>query len=72
LIAKLRRDKRVYAEQLQRNKKAAEQLQNLIQQMIAEENAARERTKQRETNKSRPTMEPFDRAQHRYRPVCRQ
>ena len=59
LIAKLRRDKRVYAEQLQRNKKAAEQLQNLIQQMIAEENAARERTKQRETNKSRPDYGSF-------------
>lgn len=53
LIAKLRRDKRVYAEQLQRSKKAAVQLENLIQQMIAEENAAKASAKRREISKSR-------------------
>lgn len=55
LIAKLRRDKKIYAEQLTRSKKAAEQLQTLIQNMIAEENAARERAKQKEISKSRVT-----------------
>ncbi|MGC8654052.1 MAG: murein hydrolase activator EnvC family protein [Candidatus Kryptoniota bacterium] len=55
LISKLRKDKKIYAEQLQRSKKAAEQLENLIHQMIAEENAAKERAKKREVGNSRIT-----------------
>ncbi|MGC8595981.1 MAG: murein hydrolase activator EnvC family protein [Candidatus Kryptoniota bacterium] len=55
LISKLRKDKKIYAEQLQRSKKAAEQLENLIHQMIAEENATKERAKKREVGNSRIT-----------------
>lgn len=50
LLSKLRKNKKVYAEQLKRSQSAAAELENLIQNLIAEE---AERRKQEEARKAR-------------------